>query len=124
MGRKAPAESAERMAKRAPHTVLENRRFFSSIGMVISPAEMHQSSGDDQNKSISGLLDNTTLIRALDFARSDQLGSLTLLAAPARVSNWQICCESRRMAGRSRLAKPLGCRPRAASYRARPSAVA
>src|SRR5262245_40402579 len=61
MGRKAPAESAERMAKRAPHTVLENRRLFSSIGMVISPAEMHQSSGDDQDKSISGLLDNTTL---------------------------------------------------------------
>jgi hypothetical protein len=69
MGKKAPAESAERMAKRTPHPALENRRIFSSIGMrdLISPAEMHQGSNDDQDKSISWPLDNTTLTRALDF---------------------------------------------------------
>src|SRR5215475_4259328 len=42
MGKKAPAESTERMVKRAPHTALENWRIFSSIGMcdLISPSEI------------------------------------------------------------------------------------
>jgi len=35
---------------------------------LISPAEMHQGSDDDQDKSILWPLDNTTLARALDFA--------------------------------------------------------
>jgi len=35
---------------------------------LISPAEIHQGSDDDQDKSISWPLDNTTLARALDFA--------------------------------------------------------
>src|SRR5262249_305587 len=83
MGRKAPAESAERMAKRTPHTALENRLIFSSIGMcdLISPIKTHQGSGDDQDKSISGPLDNITFVSVASQSRTIVAGPRSLTAS-------------------------------------------
>src|SRR5262245_39948520 len=61
MGMKAPTASAE-IAMRAPNTAPEHRRIFASSTICdpTSPTETHHGCGNGQDKSISGLFDNTT----------------------------------------------------------------